>query len=218
MKSNFNIEEIQSRKNNYINNFIDIEDALINQKYKTLEEIYWKHNNIPSIENHYISLAAKGHFSKLSSEESNEISNYLQKTEVWGTFELYLLINTLEYVNEDILRDLENTPLRFHHNNTKGFQDDRVLFSRVIAGLTFLFIKRGQKENAQKTLKILKEIQVQLELIIGLEQLFLEGLFLYKFEDKILGNKLIQKVLYILSTLEAPSIQHYLSNLYNQIK
>lgn len=216
MINKFNIEQI--RTNNNINVFNDIDSALINQNYKTLDEIYWKHNNIPSIENHYISLAAKGRFSKLSSEESNEISNYLQKTEVWGTFELFLLINTIEYINEDILKGIENTLLRFHHNNTKWFQDDRVLFSRVIAGLTFLFIKRSQKENAQKMLKILKEIQVQLELIIGLEQLFLEGLFLYKFEDKNLGNKLIQKVLYILSTIEAPSIQHYLSNLYNQIK
>lgn len=216
MINKFNIEQI--RTNNNINVFNDIDSAFINQNYKTLNEIYWKHNNIPSIENHYISLAAKGRFSKLSSEESNEISNYLQKTEVWGTFELFLLINTIEYINEDILKGIENTLLRFHHNNTKWFQDDRVLFSRVIAGLTFLFIKRSQKENAQKMLKILKEIQVQLELIIGLEQLFLEGLFLYKFEDKNLGNKLIQKVLYILSTIEAPSIQHYLSNLYNQIK
>lgn len=216
MINKFNIEQI--RTDNNINVFNDIDSAFINQNYKTLNEIYWKHNNIPSIENHYISLAAKGRFSKLSSEESNEISNYLQKTEVWGTFELFLLINTIEYINEDILKGIENTLLRFHHNNTKWFQDDRVLFSRVIAGLTFLFIKRSQKENAQKMLKILKEIQVQLELIIGLEQLFLEGLFLYKFEDKNLGNKLIQKVLYILSTIEAPSIQHYLSNLYNQIK
>lgn len=216
MINKFNIEQI--RTNNNINVFNDIDSAFINQNYKTLDEIYWKHNNIPSIENHYISLAAKGRFSKLSSEESNEISNYLQKTEVWGTFELFLLINTIEYINEDVLKGIENTLLRFHHNNTKWFQDDRVLFSRVIAGLTFLFIKRSQKENAQKMLKILKEIQVQLELIIGLEQLFLEGLFLYKFEDKNLGNKLIQKVLYILSTIEAPSIQHYLSNLYNQIK
>lgn len=218
MKSKFNIEQMQIRTDNYINDFIDIDSAVINQNYKILEKIYWKHYSNTSIESYYISLAAKSRFSKLSLEESDEISNYLQKTKVWNTFELYLLINTLEQIKEDNFTNIENILLRYYHDNTNKVQDNIVLFSRIIAGLTFLFIKRNQKENSQKMLKILKEIQVQLELIIGLEQIFLEGLFLYRFEDKNLGNKLIQKALYILSTIEATSIQHYLSDLYNQIK
>lgn len=94
----------------------------------------------------------------------------------------------------------------------------RALFSRIVAMVTFLLIEYKQKEDADMMLSLLQTIPTEIELTSRVEHLFLEDVWLYQFENKKMGYKIVRRAMRILYDIGAINIRNHMGFFYNRIK
>lgn len=204
--------------NYLIYQFMKIDDAYLDKDKKILEEIYRKNIYKLSQDNKYLALAAKSHFSVLHLEEVTRIENKLKEAQSWGYFELYLLLNTIEQLSIDSSLNIIKKLFLKKYTYIIDCREYCEIFNRSIFMIVYLLIENNRKEEAEEILHLMNLLPIELNVSMGLGRLFLRGIFLYKFENQNKGQKIIDKVIYILKMLDTKKLVDYLRHLYIQVK
>lgn len=155
-----------------------------------------------------LSLAAKSCAGKLSDEESDYLTQFLNGIDEWGYFELslvYLALNNLK--SSEIMLLIS----KFEDRNRNYFEifKYRRRILQIIYRAATLFAARGEQEIAKKILDRSKNRSKERDMyIINLRHLA-EGFYIYRFEDKIKGRDKINHALDIFEELDSTALKKY---------
>lgn len=93
----------------FITQFQNIEDAYYNQDEAELQHLYEKNLEYENESTYMIALSAKATYTQLSEKEIQEVESLLSVGPLWGLYELYILIHTLEQLNLNLVWNIIET-------------------------------------------------------------------------------------------------------------
>lgn len=204
--------------NSFISEFKSIENGDINQNRKELERVYKEYICGDSNDEVLIALAAKSHLSSLSSIEIEKIEHCLDHCVFWGLFELNLLVNTMGQLSIECVLNYINVLSEGKHIYINDIREYRALYMKIIVISAFLLIELRREKDAESMLDLLERVPVELEVTARVEHLFLQGTWIYQFEDKKMGNKLIRRATRILIDIGGIKLKNHMEFFYNRIK
>ncbi|MQW22291.1 helix-turn-helix domain-containing protein [Lactococcus sp. dk322] len=188
--------------------FNEIDQAYYNDNQIRLHNIYKELAESADESLYDLSLAAKARVTLLTRAEKEELQTYFSKIKIWGRYELLLFLNTLEQLEIGLVikisSDLISHPRQYDYLHI--LPDFRVIFIRIIGMMIFRLCKLGKKEVAyaffEKGQALLKESSANMDVTNTVFLKFAEGYWIYTFEDRAKGNRLMKRVIRILADLE----------------
>ncbi|MGO2645505.1 MAG: Rgg/GadR/MutR family transcriptional regulator [Lactococcus cremoris] len=177
----------------YISIFDEIEHAYYQREIKRLKEIY-QENQMGTNEQKLVAYSAKGLYQHLLPEEIDEIEDYLKGIQFWGLFELSILANIGDKVNENLIDNI----LEDFFYNKSYYENDlyyRVLIYRFLYKVILNCIDSGRKEKAQEVLDISKQFFMPGDVMSRVIINYAESFFVYYYVDKQKGKRQLQDTL-----------------------
>lgn len=202
----------------WLSQFKEIEKAYFSNDLKKLQAIYMKNVKYDMEENQVIALSAKACYTKLSTDEIKYIENKLKSYQVWHSYEMYILVNTLEEINPDLVYHLIERILSQNSQYLKEITEFRNLLIRLIIRTILSMIKREQKKFSEKLIEELDKLTLVFDTYVRISSIFVKGCWIYKFEDKNMGTKLVSRSLKILSEINALELRDIFKHNFEKIK
>lgn len=190
-------------EDDWINQFKKIEKAYFSNDFSVLEEIYSENIKYNFEENQAIALSAKACYGSLSKDEISYIEEKLSSYHVWHSYEMYILVNTLEEIDPQLLYDIIRKILSQNKPYLKEITEFRNLLIRLVIRTTLSMIRQGYKEYSEELIKELDGLRIVFDTYIRISSLFVKGCWIYQFDSKVAGKKLISRALKILSEIDA---------------
>lgn len=187
----------------WLNQFKNIEKAYFSNDFSSLKQIYSENITYDLEENQVIALSAKACYSKLSPTEVSYIEDKLKSYHVWHSYEMYILVNTLEEIDPKLLYNIIEKMLSQNKLYLKEITEFRNLLIRLVIRTTLSMIRQGYKEYSEQLLKELDDLTIVFDTYIRISSLFVKGCWIYQFDNKVAGRKLISRSLKILSEINA---------------
>ncbi|BAV02989.1 Rgg/GadR/MutR family transcriptional regulator [Lactococcus formosensis] len=187
----------------WLNQLKKIEYAYFNKNLYLLEHIYVENNVYDLEENKVIALSAKACYSHLSPLEVSYVETKLKSYYIWHSYELYILVNTLDEIDPILLQDIVWRILSQNKYYLKEITEFRNLLIRVVIRATLAMIRQSYKDYSERFLKALEELTIVFDTYIRISTLFVKGCWIYAFDNQITGKKLIARALKILSEIGA---------------
>lgn len=135
-------------QDNYISIFDEIEHAYYQRNIKQLQYIY-EINKEGSNEQKLIAFSARGLYRRLTIEELNEIEFYLKGVQFWGFFELSILANIGDKLDNSIINNIIDD-LRYDKAYYENNLYYRVLIYRFFYKIIFKFIDSEKKRKGSR--------------------------------------------------------------------
>lgn len=191
-----------------------------------IEELHEIHNELIDSEDssmYGIALAAKARYAVLSAKEKHYLERLFGSIEIWGRYELYLLLNTLDQIN---IFQVTKTVFWFlsdekAYDYLRIIPDFRILFMRIVVMSIFRFCKLGKKDVAyafyEKAKDISDRLSSELDIANQLFFKFAEGYWIYAFEDQLKGIQIMKRIIRILTDLESTCLRNMLFQYYTLI-
>lgn len=190
----------------FIAQFLKIENAYLTQDRATLKELYQHSVDFPSKETYFIGLSAKSFYSRLTSQERENVENFLKGVKVWGVYELSVFVSTLFHLSREFVEKvMEKFWKMIHH--FLFILEYRVLVMRAVVRANFRFIDEGNGNFSQQLIEHCKKILFPEDVTNRIMLRFVEGYWLHKFSDEGLGKKQMKQVLHILKVIEANDLR-----------
>ncbi|WP_139008606.1 Rgg/GadR/MutR family transcriptional regulator [Lactococcus lactis] len=201
-------------QDSYISIFDEIEQAYYQRDIKHLQEIY-QENRSGSKEQKLVAYSAKGLYQYLLSQEIDELEDYIKGIQFWGLFELSILANIGDKLNDTLI---DNVLEDFLYN--KSYYENvlyyRVLIYRFLYKVILNYVDTGKKENAQEILEISKQFfmpgDVMSRVIINYAQSF----YCYYYIDEKKGKNQLQDTLRFLKKIGAIDFRNTLKMQYDK--
>lgn len=135
-------------QDSYISIFDEIEQAYYQRDIKHLQEIY-QENRSGSKEQKLVAYSAKGLYQHLLSQEIDELEDYIKGIQFWGLFELSILANIGDKLNDTLIDNILEDFLynKSYYENVLYY---RVLIYRFLYKVILNYVDTGKKK---KTLK-----------------------------------------------------------------
>ena len=201
----------------FIIQFKEIENAFVTRNKEKLKQIY--HDNVyyEIEEDYFIALAAKACYEELTDEEKTQLEIFFNNCEMWSRYELNLLINTMPQLDQTLVFSIISQLRQKKYDYLRIRREYRPLFARVLAKGALQLIAPGEQNEAKGLIKYLKELPSTLEVTEKVMGMYLEGCFIYKFEDTQMGNKIVRRSLRILLDIEATDLKNMLEFYYKKM-
>lgn len=187
----------------WLNQFKKIEQAYFNKNISLLKQVYLDNIEYDLEENKVIALSAKACYSHLSPVEVSYIETRLKSYHIWHSYELYILVNTLEEIDPRLLQDLVGQMLSQNEHYLKEITEFRNLLIRVVLRATLVMIRHGYRDDSERFLKAFEGLTIVFDTYVRISSLFVKGCWIYAFENQITGKKLTARALKILSEIGA---------------
>ncbi|MBU5242504.1 helix-turn-helix domain-containing protein [Lactococcus lactis] len=201
-------------QDSYISIFDEIEQAYYQRDIKHLQEIY-QENRSGSKEQKLVAYSAKGLYQHLLSQEIDELEDYIKGIQFWGLFELSILANIGDKLNDTLIDNI----LEDFLYNKSYYENDlyyRVLIYRFLYKVILNYVDTGKKENAQEILEISKQFfmpgDVMSRVIINYAQSF----YCYYYIDEKKGKNQLQDTLRFLKKIGAIDFRNTLKMQYDK--
>ena len=200
-------------QDNYISIFDEIEHAYYQRNIKQLQYIY-EINKEGSNEQKLIAFSARGLYRRLTIEELNEIEFYLKGVQFWGFFELSILANIGDKLDNSIINNIIDD-LRYDKAYYENNLYYRVLIYRFFYKIIFKFIDSEKKEKAQEILMISKQFFMPGDVMSHVIINFAESFYCY-YTDKKQGKMQLQETLKFLKKIGAEDFRKTLKLQYDK--
>ncbi|WP_195927883.1 Rgg/GadR/MutR family transcriptional regulator [Lactococcus lactis] len=201
-------------QDNYISIFDEIEHAYYQRNIKQLQYIY-EINKEGSKEQKLIAFSARGLYRRLTIEELNEIEFYLKGVQFWGFFELSILANIGDKLDNSIIDNIIED-LRYDKAYYENNLYYRVLIYRFFYKIIFKFIDSEKKEKAQEILMISKQFFMPGDVMSYVIINFAESFYCYYYTDKKQGKMQLQETLKFLKKIGAEDFRKTLKLQYDK--
>lgn len=201
-------------QDNYISIFDEIEHAYYQRNIKQLQYIY-EINKEGSNEQKLIAFSARGLYRRLTIEELNEINFYLRGVQFWGFFELSILANIGDKLDNSIIDNIIED-LRYDKAYYENNLYYRVLIYRFFYKIIFKFIDSEKKEKAQEILMISKQFFMPGDVMSHAIINFAESFYCYYYTDKKQGKMQLQETLKFLKKIGAEDFRKTLKLQYDK--
>ncbi|MCT3136469.1 helix-turn-helix domain-containing protein [Lactococcus lactis subsp. lactis] len=201
-------------QDNYISIFDEIEHAYYQRNIKQLQYIY-EINKEGSNEQKLIAFSARGLYRRLTIEELNEIEFYLKGVQFWGFFELSILANIGDKLDNSIINNIIDD-LRYDKAYYENNLYYRVLIYRFFYKIIFKFIDSEKKEKAQEILMISKQFFMPGDVMSHVIIYFAESFYCYYYTDKKQGKMQLQETLKFLKKIGAEDFRKTLKLQYDK--
>lgn len=201
-------------QDNYISIFDEIEHAYYQRNIKQLQYIY-EINKEGSNEQKLIAFSARGLYRRLTIEELNEIEFYLKGVQFWGFFELSILANIGDKLDNSIINNIIDD-LRYDKAYYENNLYYRVLIYRFFYKIIFKFIDSEKKEKAQEILMISKQFFMPGDVMSHVIINFAESFYCYYYKDKKQGKMQLQETLKFLKKIGAEDFRKTLKLQYDK--
>lgn len=187
----------------FISQFVEIDKASVTKDIEHLKKIYKVNAEYGTEEGYAVSLAARAGYERLPLEDLKVVEEYFRGCVLWSRYELYLLINTAEQININLLIKLVENFFTKEYYYLVQRQEFKHLIARIVVKLTLILIRMNKMEASQKFINYMKKLPTDFELTERLVLMFLEGAYSYKFESQEMGHKIIKRCLRILTDINA---------------
>lgn len=201
-------------QDNYISIFDEIEHAYYQRNINQLQYIY-EINKEGSNEQKLIAFSARGLYRRLTIEELNEIEFYLRGVQFWGFFELSILANIGDKLDNSIINNIIED-LRYDKAYYENNLCYRVLIYRFFYKIIFKFIDSEKKEKAQEILMISKQFFMPGDVMSHVIINFAESFYCYYYTDKKQGKMQLQETLKFLKKIGAEDFRKTLKLQYDK--
>lgn len=195
--------------------FSDIENLSYKYDRKKLNAIYEDYNQYSGNEK-LIALSAKSHYAPLTPEEIKIVENYLEEVKYWGIFELLVLENTMTSINSALLKKIAENFWDFKKYYA-SIVEYKTLIMRIITKATLRFIADKEKVLAELMLERIKSLQSPADATSGVYLKFLQGDYIYIFDNKVKGRAEMRAAVQILKQLGMKELFVVFRNYYYQI-
>ncbi|XHB95334.1 hypothetical protein AAFF39_10470 [Lactococcus garvieae] len=152
-----------------------------------------------------IALSAKATYTQLSEKEIQEVESLLSVGPLWGQYELYILIHTLEQLNLNLIWNIIET--FFKNKNVfkylKVLHEYRALLINILIKAELVFIEAECDTKAGIVLSRLNSITVESDLTSKAIARVLKGCYTYAFESRSNGEKIIAACLEVMDNVGA---------------
>lgn len=156
----------------------------------------------------WLFLATKSCLSALTSNECKKITEHLQSISKWGFFELSILYFVLDNLEiEDIISIMKEFEAK--NKNYYNISKYRRKILQIAYRASALFTLKGYKEISLFILNRTKDRRESHDMFISNLRKLTEGYYLYKFEDKVIGEKKIELALLIFEELDETVLKNY---------
>ena len=172
-----------------------------------LEQIYLENIKYDLEENKVIALSAKACYSPLSPDDVSYIESKLKSYHIWHSYELYILVDTLDEIDPLLLQDIVKKILAQNLYYLKEVTEFRNLLIRVVIRTILALIREGYKELSEGFIKEIEGLTLVSDTFIRIAALFVKGCWIYAFENQITGKKIITRTLKILSEIGASELR-----------
>ncbi|MDG6126612.1 Rgg/GadR/MutR family transcriptional regulator [Lactococcus formosensis] len=204
----------------FIMQFQNIEDAYYNQDEAELHQLYEKNLEYEDESTYMIALSAKATYTQLSEKEIQEVESLLSLGPLWGLYELYILIHTLEQLNMNLVWNIIET--FFKNKNVfkylKVLHEYRALLITILIKAELKFIEADCDTKAGIVLSRMNGLTVESDLTSKLIIRVLKGCYTYAFESKSNGEKIIADCLEFVDNLEAIKLKKIISQRFILLK
>ncbi|KLK95959.1 transcriptional activator, Rgg/GadR/MutR family, C- terminal domain protein [Lactococcus lactis subsp. lactis] len=201
-------------QDSYISIFDEIEQSYYQRDIKHLQEIY-QGNKKGSKEQKLVAYSAKGLYQHLLPEEIDELEDYHKGVQFWGLFELSILANIGDKLNDTLIDNI----LEDFLYNKAYYENDlyyRVLIYRFLYKVILNYVDTGEKEKAQEILEISEQFfmpgDVMSRVIINYAQSF----YCYYYIDEKKGKNQLQDTLRFLKKIGAVDFRNTLKMQYDK--
>ena len=212
--SDYSLMINNGEQDSYISTFDEIEQSYYQRDIKHLQEIY-QGNKKGSKEQKLVAYSAKGLYQHLLPEEIDELEDYLKGVQFWGLFELSILANIGDKLNDTLI---DNVLKDFLYNKAY-YENDlyyRVLIYRFLYKVILNYVDIGEKEKAQEILEISEQFfmpgDVMSRVIINYAQSF----YCYYYIDEKKGKNQLQDTLRFLKRIGAIDFRNTLKMQYDK--
>ena len=213
------LEEFEYFLNNYSENeaksiINDIEKATFQQDNSLLLKLY---TNACESKLLIIALAVKSSCIGLSKEEISKMLDFFYHIDMWGEKELWLFYTVIDnFDTYDILLILEE--LTRDKNKLLNLEKYSRRFILVCCKAATVLITRGYREYSEHILNRMIMFDHVVTMFQHNVYNFTIGLWEYKFEDKELGQNLVEASLKVFKELALPEVFNYYENEFKSLK
>lgn len=204
----------------FIVEFNNISQAYYNQDEVTLREIYLRNIEFDDEQKYIIGLCAKASYTELSPLEKMKIEKIMEFFPLWGLYELYVLLHTIEQLS---IRTIDYLVSEFFSNESlmlyiKELREYRGGVLNIMIKIILFYIEEDERKKAEETLLRIPQFLIDSDITSKVMVYILEGLFIYKFEDKKRGTVLLHKGLDILEILGLKKLKNIVLSKIHKIK
>lgn len=197
----------------FIVQFQEITTAFFAKDTQKLKEIYEKNLEYDEETTYLIAISAKATFTTLSHEEKKEVETLLSKSPLWGLYEFYILIHTIDQLSVDLVWELIqnffNEPRMFVY--LKQLREYRALLINVLIKAIPNFIEHGNENASSYTLDCLYSLFIESDLTSKVFWHLLKGCHTYIFESKERGEIVIEECLAWMTRIGARKLSNVAS-------
>lgn len=181
----------------FIIQFQEITAAFFRQDKTRLEEIYYKNLEFEEETTYLIALSAKATFTSLTCEEVKEVEELLSTSPLWGLYEFYVLIHTIDQISVDLVWKLIQNFFKesYMDGYLKHLREYRALLINVLIKAIPIFIERGDMKKSKYTLDKISSLFQESDLTSKVFWHLLNGCYTYRFENKECGQRAIDECL-----------------------
>lgn len=187
----------------WLSQFKKIEKYYFSNDTSALHQIYLENSAYDSEESQMIALSAKACYSRLSTDEVQCVEECLSGYHVWHSYEMFVLVNTLDEIKPRLLYCIMERILSHDYQYLKEVSDFRNLLIRLVIRTILSMIRRGYKDYSEKLMGELGNLLTPFDTYVRISSIFVQGCWIYKFEDEKRGYKMVRHTLSILSEIDA---------------
>lgn len=126
----------------YLIQFMEIDKAYISKDKNRLIEIEKQNTEINPEEGCAVAIAARAGYTKITKEQKEKIEKYFKECYMWSRYELYLLINTAEQIDNVLLVNIINSFFEEEKNYyLRERQEFKHLVTRILANVILKLIR-----------------------------------------------------------------------------
>lgn len=197
----------------FIVQFQDITKAFFEKDMHKLKEIYEKNLEYDEETTYLIAISAKATFTTLSCGEIKEVESLLSTSPLWGLYEFYILIHTIDQLSVDLVWNLIqkffNEPRRFVY--LKQLREYRALLINVLIKAIPNFIEQFNEKASTYTLDYLHSLFLESDLTSKVFWHLLGGCHIYIFDSKERGEAVIDECLAWMTRIGARKLSNVAS-------
>lgn len=198
----------------YISIFDEIEQAYYQRNLKKLERIY-ERTHTGQEEQKMIAYSAKGLYTHLLPKEIKEIEAYLKGVQFWGLFELSILANIGDKLNDNLISNI----LEDFLYNKSYYENDlyyRVLIYRFLYKVILQDVDAGKPERAQEILNISQQFFMPGDVMSRIIISYAESFYCYYYVDEEKGKNQLLDTLKFLKKIGAEDFRKTLKMQYDK--
>lgn len=202
----------------YLTQFMEIDKAFISKDKNRLIEIEKQNTEVNPEEGCAVAIAARAGYTEITKEQKEKVETYFKGCYMWSRYELYLLINTAEQIDNELLVAIIKSFFEEQKNYyLRERQEFKHLITRILANAILKLIRGNNSDVSQELMRYLHLLPTEFELTERIVYVFLEGAWIYKFQSEKLGTKIIQRCLRILSDIYAIEFRMMMQEEYRRL-